>query len=451
MRWSSLPAFFWQRRSLSRRKTWPADRLRAFQERRLAELRAFALARSPFYRRFHRGLEEAPLSRLPVLTKADLMENFDDLVTDRAVRLADAKAHMTGPAATALFRGRYVITATSGTTGQPGIILHDPGEWRAVIGSYGRPFDWAGLRFRPIPRIRMAMISTRTPWHQSARVGESLRNPLIPTLRLDANDPPEFLREQLRAFRPEVLIAYPSVLRLLAEEERAGRPCVRPGSIFPIAEVLSDEARGLIRRTWGCDPCNVYGATESAGIASECRRRSLHIYDDMVLLENVDGENRPVPAGEWGERILVTVLGSRTLPLVRYAIGDRIRISERACGCGLPFRVIEGIQGREQEIIRLPGEHGNVALHPVFFRSLLEPLPVKGWQVRQDTASSLRILVAAETRDAVPADLADAVRRGLLARGAADPRVVVEWAPAIEKGATGKTAYVKALAGPGAE
>jgi phenylacetate-CoA ligase len=72
----------WLRRVLRRRERWSERALREFQQRELAKVRAFALARSPFYQRFHNGLEGAPLENLPVLTKATLMDNFDSITTD---------------------------------------------------------------------------------------------------------------------------------------------------------------------------------------------------------------------------------------------------------------------------------------------------------------------------------------------------------------------------------
>jgi hypothetical protein len=58
------------------------------------EFRRFAFDASPFYRRFHRRLDRRPLEELPILTKALMMEHFDELVTDRTVRLADADAFL---------------------------------------------------------------------------------------------------------------------------------------------------------------------------------------------------------------------------------------------------------------------------------------------------------------------------------------------------------------------
>jgi phenylacetate-coenzyme A ligase PaaK-like adenylate-forming protein len=124
MRHGFLTPFFVirKRRALERSCRWTRERLTAQQELRLARLRRLVMARSPFYQRFHRGLEQAPLQELPVLTKPAMMENFDDLVTDRTVRLADAEAFLRSERADGLFRGRYVTLSTSGSTGRRGVL-----------------------------------------------------------------------------------------------------------------------------------------------------------------------------------------------------------------------------------------------------------------------------------------------------------------------------------------
>src|SRR3989304_2985203 len=79
---------------------WTREQLVAYQGDRLRRLREFAAALSPFYRDFHRGMADRPLHELPVLTKAMLMEHFDDVVTDGAIRLEDIRAHLAGRPAT---------------------------------------------------------------------------------------------------------------------------------------------------------------------------------------------------------------------------------------------------------------------------------------------------------------------------------------------------------------
>lgn len=76
------------------RDHWTRKLLETHQAHALHSLRDYAYAHSPFYQWFHHGLTGAPLHELPVLTKALLMEHFDDLVTDRAIRLEEVKAHL---------------------------------------------------------------------------------------------------------------------------------------------------------------------------------------------------------------------------------------------------------------------------------------------------------------------------------------------------------------------
>lgn len=76
-------------RALRKRETWNREQIGQHQERELAGLRRFAAARSPFYQRSHKGLEGRPLHELPILTKQELMQSWDDVVTDRSLRLED--------------------------------------------------------------------------------------------------------------------------------------------------------------------------------------------------------------------------------------------------------------------------------------------------------------------------------------------------------------------------
>jgi len=112
------------------------------------------------------------------------MEHFDQLVTDPAVTLAEVQAHLAALAGNERLHGRYWVAATSGTTGRRGIFLWDLDEWVTVLASYNRSLDWAGATADLTRRLPMAVVSSTTPWHQSARVGATVRSPWVQTLRL---------------------------------------------------------------------------------------------------------------------------------------------------------------------------------------------------------------------------------------------------------------------------
>ncbi|HLO35544.1 MAG TPA: hypothetical protein VK194_05660 [Candidatus Deferrimicrobium sp.] len=433
---ATIAALVRERAQLHAHDGWTRDEMLAHQARRLADLRAWASAKSPFYRELHRGLDDSPLGALPIVTKATLMHRFDDLVTDRDVRLADVERFVATASATDRFRDRYRVAATGGTTGRRGVFLSDPHEWIQVLASYGRAYEWAGVAAGFTKRIRMAVISSRNPSHQSSIVGATVASRFVPTLRLDATESLEDIVAALNVFGPDALVGYASMLRLLAEEQTAGRLKVVPRAVMSASEVLTADTRERIEAAFGVRATNVYASTETAGIASECRLGHLHRYEDLVIAEVVDEDNRPVPDGELGARLLVTVLFSRTQPLIRYELSDRVAAAPGLPG-DLPFALLRGIEGRQEDVLSL----GGVAVHPNVFHAALERLPAAGWQVI-DEDGRVRVLLAGAAAVDVAATAAS-VRRGLERVGAHDVSVMVDLVDAIPRTALGKAPLVR--------
>lgn len=434
------------RRQLRSRERWTYAEQERHRDTELRALRAYAYERSPFYRDFHAGLYDRPLAELPVLTKSALMEHFDELVTDRSIRLGEVEAQLPSMTGDALFAGRYRVVSTSGTTGRRGIFLSDPTEWATVIASYNRAQEWAGIAASPFHRTRLAVVSTTTGWHQSARVGASVRNPLVLTLRLNATDPLAETVGRLDAFEPDSLIGYASMHRLLAQEQLAGRLRIAPRAIMSASEVLTDETRRLVTEAYGRPPFDVYAATETAGIASECQAHAgLHLYEDLVITEVVDEENRPVPPGDFGAKLLVTVLFSRTQPLIRYELSDTVRLlSGPACPCGRTFARLDAIQGRREDVLHLPAANGaTAAIHPLVFHDVLDRVPAGEWQIVQDGAD-LRLLVASPGPSFDGSATVAAIRRETEALGARPGAVTWVEVPSIPRSAVGKAPLVKA-------
>src|SRR6266704_858093 len=201
----------------------------------------------------------------------------------------------------------------------------------------------------------------------------------MPEIRLAASEPKDSIVERLNAWQPEVLIAYASMMRILADEQLAGRLQIRPRAVFTSSEVLTEETRRRIVQAWGERLFNQYAATECGGLAAECdHHRGMHLMEDLVIFEVVDQDNHPVPAGVFGDKLLITVLGSRTQPLIRYELDDSVRLAVSPCPCGHPFTLLDDIQGRMEETLSFPGVTGeSVQVHPLVFH---RPLPVSGWQ-----------------------------------------------------------------------
>ncbi|PWU07046.1 MAG: adenylate-forming protein [Terriglobia bacterium] len=446
MRPNALTPFrvLWRRRSLERGCRWTRAELQHHQQRQLAALRAFAMERSPFYRRFHAGKEQQPLEHLPILTKATLMENFDDLVTDRAIRLPDVEAFLNRNNGPDLFRGRYVVLSTSGSTGLRGVFLFSTEEWITALAGITRPMSWAGLTGGLRKPPRSAMIASTTPWHYSARVSASLATRLLPALRLDAAEPLESMVRRLNEWQPEVLAAYPSVLRQLAEEQIAGRLRIRLRSVATSAEVLTEEIRRRVRQAWGLKVFDTYGATEYAPIAAECAHGRKHLFEDGAVIEIVDDRGRAVPPGGCGDRVLLTIFGRWTQPLIRYEISDMLRPIAGECECGRSFQLIESIEGRVEDVLLFPRRDGSrepVSAHPNLFHQVLETVPAAGWQVRQDE-EGLFVALAGLRDVSVCEPLTRSLQQMLQDQGALVPPIRVRAVDALERGATGKAPLI---------
>jgi phenylacetate-CoA ligase len=431
-------------RQFRRRDHWTRPQLEAHQADALHNLREYTYAHSPFYQQFHQGLTDAPLQELPVLTKAMTMEHFDELVTDRAIRLEEVKMHMRNLTDDERFLERYRVTATSGSSGHPGIFLFNRAEWITVLASFARARDWGGVKLDLTHRVKTATVASTTAFHMSTRVNATAHSWWMPEIRLAASEPRDSIVARLNAWQPEVLIAYASMMRILADEQLAGRLQIRPRAVFTSSEVLTQETRRRIVQAWGERLFNQYAATECGSLAAECNHhRGMHLMEDLVIVEVVDQDNRPVPPGAYGDKLLITVLFNRTQPLIRYELSDSVRLSPDPCPSGHPFALIDDIQGRVEDVLSFPGAAGGVVnVHPLVFSRIMDMLPVSGWQVVQETGG-LRVLlsgVRGEFRDEM---LADTLWQALLEQGAIVPRVEVQRVESIPKTAAGKAPLIK--------
>ncbi|MQA14958.1 MAG: hypothetical protein GEV09_12515 [Pseudonocardiaceae bacterium] len=113
------------------RTAWTPERLAEHQRVRLTALLRHAVTASPYYRRVLRShAGDAPLSALPTLSKATLMEHFDEIVTDPRLHRTDLEAHLAGPAAAEPVHD-HLMLSTSGSTRLRGLLSTRGGSSRS--------------------------------------------------------------------------------------------------------------------------------------------------------------------------------------------------------------------------------------------------------------------------------------------------------------------------------
>jgi putative adenylate-forming enzyme len=366
----------------------PEERKR-LQDERLGSLVRHAATHAPVYRDLYRGVDmndPIVLESLPPTAKEHLMERFDDWVTDRRLRLADLERHLDSLEGDELLHRDYRVMATGGTSGRRGVFVYSRAEWVTCLTGFMRSNALIGIAPR-IPRLRIASVTATSPMHMTARLGMAVSVGLHRVLRLDARRPAADAIAPLARFRPQVLIGYPSALALIADEQLAGRLQIAPATVATTSEVRTPEMRDRIHSAWGAEPHNVYGVTEGGVVGTDCDRHTgLHLSEDLVVFENLDEGGRPVPDGAVGRRLLVTNLYNRTQPIIRYELSDMATIDSRPCACGRTLRRIVSLEGRSDDILRLPRTGGGeVAVHPITVRSPFAGLAeVRQYQVVHD-------------------------------------------------------------------
>ncbi|MDX1655825.1 MAG: phenylacetate--CoA ligase family protein, partial [Candidatus Competibacteraceae bacterium] len=190
--------------------------------KRLADLLTFARSRSPFYQRLYRHLPPNcfELAALPPVNKGQLMANFDDWVTDPRISRAELDGFLADHSLIGhLFRDRYAVFTSSGTTGQPGIYLHDDQAQSVYEALLAGRFDPQGLGSRALARIGrrgFAMIAATGGHFAGTATWERWRrlNPTVAARVFSVALPVEELVDRLNDFQPAFLASYPSTIAL---------------------------------------------------------------------------------------------------------------------------------------------------------------------------------------------------------------------------------------------
>jgi phenylacetate-CoA ligase len=427
-------------KELVQRERWPRERLERFQQDRLELLTRHAAAHSRFWR--ERLPDDAPvrLADMPVLTKAELMERFDDVVTDRRLRLDDLLRHLDEIEDDALYLGEHRVMTSSGSSGRKAVFVYDRTAWSCIAAMFLRRSEWTNTG-PTFPRLKLAMIGGGAPTHMTRRGAQTMDIGIHRLCKLSVTQPVPDLVARLNDFQPQVLYAYPSIAALLAVEQGAGRLRLDLASLFTSSEQLSPTLRERLEQAFGVRPYDFYATTEGL-FGHECPEHSMHLFDDMCIPENVDEDYRPVPPGEVGSRLLVTNLFNLTQPLIRFEITDLVAVEPEPCPCGRTLMRLRSLEGRAEDVLRL----GGVDVHPLQFAIVTADPDVREFQVvQQGEALRLRVCLRDGAADA-PARLCARVGARLEQLGVPRPSVEVETVDALERSPAGKLQVV--VAGP---
>ena len=424
------------------RLDWSAQQLTAERETRLRNLARIAKERSAWHRQRLAGvdpdrLDEATLARhVPPMNKDDLMEHFDEIVTEPALTLDLCEAHLAGLKTDAYLLDRYHVNTSGGSSGRRGIAAYDWNAWADVYLGMLRYVIRLALRESWRRPLVGAVIAAHSPAHMSAACPQTFSDPSSAVFhRFPVSLPFDQIVDGVGGLQPDLLLGYPSVLHALALAARGGALKIAPRAVISASEPLLPEIRAAIDAAWDARLFNWWATTEGGQVASSCGfGPGMHLSDDSLIVEPVDANGRPVQTGARAAKVYVTNLFNPTLPLIRYELTDEVTFLDGPCPCGSAHRLVDDVLGRLDDNFAYPGV-GTVYAH--LFRSRLgQERGIVEYQVRQTPRGAeirVRCIDAVDT-----ARLARTIADDLKQIGLAAPEVTIAQVAAIERQGMGK-------------
>lgn len=360
----------------------PAHRLRAYQEAMLRQVLCHARDSSPFYQDriqsvLPRDITEA-LTSVPLLEKRDLQRHFDDIRSQEET-------------------GRVSRKTTGGSTGEPVTITKN-----RTATAYERAAMWLAYGWFGVEMGDRAARFWGTPYTWKRRITSRLGDLCMNRIRFSAFEFDERrLGEywnELVQFEPDYIHGYVSMLEQMARWaiREDSSSSFKLKSVVATSEVLTEPQRRVIEEGFGAPVQLEYGCGEVGPISHECPQGRLHLMVPNLWVEVLKPDGSPVARGESGE-IVLTDLHNRSMPLIRYRVGDRGVLGDE-CPCGRTFPVLERVWGRAYDFVEAPSGQ---RYHGEFFMYLFEDLRSSGisiaqFQVIQAAPDCLTILLASE-------------------------------------------------------
>lgn len=358
---------------LKRNEKKSYEQIQKMQEKKLRKLLTFAFEQSEYYRRKFKaaGITEenihaVPVSQIPTLSKAELLEHFDELVTasdltQEGLRKFDSEEVEKRKT----YLGKYHVVHSSGSTGNPGFFVYDEAAWNNMLLGIIRGALWSMSMPQILkllahgPRI-VYLAATDGRYGGAMAVGDGVEGLKASQMHLDIKTPLTEWIKQIREFKPNIIIGYPSAIKILAELVDEGDVELSVIRIISCGEPLGSSLRKYLEKIFNVQVVNFYGASESLALGVELDpKKGMLLFDDMNVVEVIDG------------KMYLTSLYNFAQPLIRYKISDNLTLQKPEPNSEYPFTKAIGLLGRNEDILWFSDINGN--------REFLHPLAIEGF------------------------------------------------------------------------
>lgn len=379
--------------------TTSRDELRARQERLFQRCvdRAWT---TPFYQRLwgKAGVERGDITsldvlpQLPMFGKTEIMESL--AISPPFGDFGGLEGYAEGQ------RPPVIMHTTSGTTGDPQVLLFGPKTREVQSLLVGRAFRFMGLRPDDVVHSVYGhgmvngghyMREAVTHWTSSIMMpaGTGVETRSVQQVEL------------MRRFGATVIVGFADYIKKLAQVAR--EMGLEPGRDIPVRMVighLGREDKNALADAWnGVEAFDWYGVGDTGCIAAEGPDRDgLYVQEDAQFLEVCDIDTgKPVADGELGDMVVTSLFKDDIYPLIRFNTHDVTRTMTSESSIGVVFKRIEGFLGRSDNMVKIRG----INVFPTGIGAMLEEAPEFAQEyvckVRRDDQGRDTMVVLAET------------------------------------------------------
>lgn len=353
-----------------KRLTISREELEKYQKKKMTEILLYAYDHSTYYRkRFEeknisrKDIGKIPIENYPSLTKKELMKNFNEIVCTNVdineMRSFDANPDNNNK----LYKDKYHIVHSSGTTEKPGYFIYDEKAWQQMLIATIRAALW-DMSIKEIikllskkPRI-VYIAETDGRYGGAMAVSDGIAGVKAKQLFLDIKMPLDEWIDKISKFQPNIIIGYPSAIKILMESVAREEIKTNLFRIISCGEPLSKNLRDCFTKTFKCKVINFYGASESLALGVEVGNEDeMYLFDDMNYIEILE------------DGIYITCLYNKIQPLIRYKISDKVTL--HGISKHVPLTTVTNILGRNEDLLWFKDKNGK--------KEFLHPLSVEGF------------------------------------------------------------------------
>ena len=353
-----------------KRLTISREELEKYQKKKMTEILLYVYDHSTYYRkRFEennisrKDIGLIPIENYPSLTKKELMKNFNEIVcTDvdiNEMRSFDANPDNNNK----LYKDKYHIVHSSGTTEKPGYFIYDEKAWQQMLIATIRAALW-DMSMKEIikllskkPRI-VYIAETDGRYGGAMAVSDGIAGVKAKQLFLDIKMPLDEWIDKISKFQPNIIIGYPSAIKILMESVARGEIKTNLFRIISCGEPLNKNLRDCFTKTFKCKVINFYGASESLALGVEVGNEDeMYLFDDMNYIEILE------------DGIYITCLYNKIQPLIRYKISDKVTL--HGISKHVPLTTVTNILGRNEDLLWFKDKNEK--------KEFLHPLSVEGF------------------------------------------------------------------------